>query len=140
MKKKIMVFCGSIIIFIIILVTYITKSVGIIKVSPIAKDIITEKIDSASFYAGYNVFSTKEWVLNNNGLIMHKQAIVDVLNMQDESARTVISFGKPIKYFYWYKSDEVPDVHVKYKNIELKDEIYIYVIEYNGEIIDYENI
>ena len=84
------------------------KSVGIIKVSPIVKDIITEKIDIESFYAGYNVYFTKEWVLNNKGLIMHEQAIVDALNTQDESAGTVISFGKPIKYFYWYKNDEVP--------------------------------
>ena len=96
--------------------------------------ILLQKIDSESFYAGYNVYFTKEWVLNNNGLLMHELAIVDALNTQDESARTVISYGKPIKYFYRYKSDEVP----KYKNTKLKDEIYIYIIGYSGSIIDYE--
>ena len=139
MKKKIMIFVGIISIITTIIVTYMTKSVGIIKVSLIVNDSITEKIDNESFYAGYNAYSAKEWVLNNNGLIMHEQVVIDALNMLDESDRTVISFGKPIKYFYWYKNDEVPDVHVNYKNTELKNEVYIYVTEYSGVIIDYEN-
>ena len=53
----------------------------------------------------------------------------------EDGQRLIVSFGREISFFYRIRPFK--PVEVKFKNNELKNEVYVYKINYKGTIIDY---
>ncbi|MCR5736610.1 MAG: hypothetical protein K6G64_03055 [Eubacterium sp.] len=53
----------------------------------------------------------------------------------DDEQRLIVSFGREISFFYRIRPFK--PVEVKYKNEEATNYVYVYLINYDGKIVDY---
>lgn len=98
------------------------------------------------FEAKHNIEKSEYWSFSKEALIgwskgeLIKQGF-DVSKLEEELSdledgqRLIISFGREISFFYRIRPFK--PVEVKFKNDELKNEVYVYKINYDGPIIDY---
>jgi len=93
------------------------------------------------YYATLTVKTTKENLEKAivEGAYSETDSIENALGQLPQNKRMVVSWGKRIRYFYYYGSETNPTVHVKFKDGRIDNKIYFYTINYDGTIIDYVN-
>lgn len=99
------------------------------------------EFSSPGFYANLNVQTTKENLENAilEGAVCETENIEGKLKKMQNNQRIVMSWGKPIRFFYYFGDESNPIVYVKYKGEKIDNKVYYYTISYYGPIIDYVN-
>ena len=98
-------------------------------------------VSTPGFYATLTVQTTKEHLEKAilEGVIGETENIKGKLEKMQNNQRIVVSWGKPIRFFYYFGNESDPIVHVKYKGEKIDNKVYFYTISYKGPIIDYVN-
>ena len=92
-------------------------------------------IDKPNF-CSFSKESFIEWSRDEN--IRNKfdvSGVEEDLKDLDDDQRLMVSFGSEISFFYRIRLFE--HVQVKYKNDKVSNKVYVYIINYDGTITDY---
>ncbi|MDD5872104.1 MAG: hypothetical protein PUD90_01380 [Clostridia bacterium] len=130
-----------IIIILFLIITIFTWYYRVIHVEYIGYAIENQNINVPGYYATLTVKTTKENLEKAiaEGAYSETDSIENALGQLPQNKRMVVSWGKRIRYFYYYGSETNPTVHVKFKDGRIDNKIYFYTINYDGTIIDYVN-